>query len=78
MLHERKLKRLNELAQKAKKSGLTNAEKKEQQTLRNEYLKTFRQAFKNQLHNIKVVDANGDDVTPKKLKKSKKQYGYRH
>lgn len=72
VLPEHKLKRISELSKKSKGEGLTSEEKKEQQKLRQEYLKTFRSAFKENLMNVKVVDPKGDDVTPKKLKKAQK------
>jgi uncharacterized protein YnzC (UPF0291/DUF896 family) len=71
MLSSEKLKRINELSKKAKSNSLTIEETKEQQQLRQEYIQTFRSSFKNQLHSIKVVDDEGKDVTPKKLKASK-------
>ncbi|MDT8862839.1 DUF896 domain-containing protein [Alkalihalobacillus sp. MEB130] len=72
MLSKEKLTRINDLAKRAKTSGLTKAEEKEQQVLRKEYLQTFRSSFKNHLHSVTVVDENGNDVTPDALKESKK------
>ncbi|GEL76302.1 DUF896 domain-containing protein [Tenuibacillus multivorans] len=72
MISEDRLKRINELAKKSKNEGLTDKEKKEQKKLREEYLKAFRQSFKNQLHSLKVVDPEGTDVTPDTLKKEQK------
>ncbi|ARK30904.1 DUF896 domain-containing protein [Halalkalibacter krulwichiae] len=72
MLSKEKINRINELSKRAKSTGLTKQEEKEQQTLRKEYLDTFRNSFKNQLHNVTVVDENGNDVTPDALKESKK------
>ena len=66
------IKEINELAHKSKTVGLTEEEKKQQQQLRQEYLRIFRSGFEQQLKSIKVVDAKGNDVTPKKLKKAKK------
>jgi uncharacterized protein YnzC (UPF0291/DUF896 family) len=71
MLSKEKLARISELANKAKKDGLTAEEKQEQNALRAEYLMAFRSNFKDHLHTIKVVDKEGNDVTPKKLKDSK-------
>ena len=51
---------------------MTDEEKERQQELRQAYLRAFRSGFKQQLKNIKVVDANGQDVTPHKIKKMKK------
>ena len=63
--------RINELAKKKKDVSITTAELKEQEKLRQEYLKAFRSGFKQQLMTIKVVDTKGNDVTPKKLKDEK-------
>lgn len=71
MLSDEKLKRINHLARKAKSEGLTETERGEQEELRQQYLQQFRESFKKQLHSVKVVDPNGKDVTPEKLKKSK-------
>lgn len=72
MLSNEKIQRINALAKKAKLVGLTDTEKKEQQKLRSEYLANIRQAFTNQLHSLKVVDEDGNDITPEKLKRAKK------
>lgn len=69
MLTAEKLNRLNELAKKKKLGTLTDDELKEQQVLREEYLVTFRESMKNTIENVRVIDPNGDDVTPEKLKK---------
>ncbi|MBU8907392.1 DUF896 domain-containing protein [Desertibacillus haloalkaliphilus] len=81
MLSKEKLARINELAKRSKTTGLTKEETKEQQKLRQEYIKAFRGSFENQLHSVKVVDEKGNDVTPSKLKASKKnrhQNGFQH
>ncbi|WP_216827893.1 DUF896 domain-containing protein [Alkalihalobacterium elongatum] len=72
MLSKEKIARINELASRAKTTGLTNKEAEEQKQLRAEYVKTFRASFKQQLHSVKIVDEKGQEVTPKKLKDSKK------
>ncbi|GAE24359.1 hypothetical protein JCM9140_276 [Halalkalibacter wakoensis JCM 9140] len=72
MLSKEKLQRINELAKRAKTSGLTKKEENEQNMLRKEYLQTFRASFKNHLHSVTVVDENGNDVTPDALKESKR------
>lgn len=71
MLSQKQLSRINALAKKAKQTELTKEEKKEQYDLRQAYLQGVRQSFKNQLHSVKVVDPEGTDVTPKKLKDAK-------
>ena len=68
MLTTEKMNRLNELAKKKKAGALTEEEVKEQQALREEYLTTFRESMKNTIENVRVIDPNGDDVTPEKLK----------
>lgn len=68
MLTTEKLNRLNELAKKKKLGTITDEELKEQQALREEYLVTFRESMKNTIENVRVIDPNGEDVTPEKLK----------
>ena len=68
MLTTEKMNRLNELAKKKKAGALTEEEVKEQQALREEYLTTFRESMKNTIENVRVIDPNGEDVTPDKLK----------
>ncbi|MFC5712007.1 DUF896 domain-containing protein [Thalassorhabdus alkalitolerans] len=72
MLSQDKIARINELAKRAKTTGLTETEEAEQQKLRNEYLAKFRSSFKSQLQSVKVVDEKGNDVTPAKLEEAKK------
>ena len=51
------IKRINELAKKAKSAaGLTEEEKLEQAQLRKRYIESIRANFKSQLDNIKFVD----------------------
>ncbi len=56
MLPKEKLERINELSRLSKTEGLSKEQQNEQKALRKEYLATFRQAFTNQLHSVKVVD----------------------
>ena len=51
-----RVKRINQLAKKAKEEGLTDKEKAEQVKLRKEYLQNFRSNFKKQLDNIEFTD----------------------
>ncbi|PTQ80361.1 uncharacterized protein YnzC (UPF0291/DUF896 family) [Trichococcus patagoniensis] len=70
---EKLLNRINELARKAKTpGGLTETEKIEQQQLRQTYIKSFRSSFDDILLNSKVVDPEGNDITPKKLVEAQK------
>lgn len=68
MISKEKLNRINALANKAKKEGLSQDEKEEQQTLRKEYLKNVRESFTNELKGMTVIDPKGNDVTPEKVK----------
>lgn len=73
MLPKFKIDRINELSKKSKSVGLTEKEKSEQQILRNEYLQVFRSSMKNTLKGVTVVDPNGNDVTPQKLKNERRR-----
>lgn len=63
--------RINLLAKKAKTTGLTEEEAKEQSRLRGEYLKMFRSQMTKTIESVKVIDPEGNDVTPEKLKRLK-------
>ena len=52
--------RINELAKKAKKEGLTEEEHAERETLRRAYIESFRQSLQSQLDNTYIVDHNGN------------------
>ena len=70
-----KLTRINELAKKKKEIGLTQEEQREQKVLREEYLEEFRSGMRHHIEGMKVVDLEGNDVTPDKLKKIQKEKG---
>ena len=65
---ENLLKRINELAKKSREEGLSDEEKSEQATLRQEYIKKFRQGLENTLSNVYIMDENGNK---KKVEKKK-------
>lgn len=73
MISKEKLERINILAKKAKTEDLTDEEKKEQKTLRKEYLDNVRSSFKNEFKAITVKDPEGNDVTPKKVRDLQKK-----
>lgn len=75
MLSSEKMARINELAKKSKSEGLTLVEQKEQKELREEYLERFRGGMRNHIEGMKVVDEEGNDVTPDKLKDIQKEKG---
>lgn len=66
------LPRINELANKQREKGLTNAEKVEQQALREDYLRAIRGQVLDTFSGLKVVDPLGKDVTPEKVRHLKK------
>lgn len=75
VLAKEKLARINELAKKKKTSTLTSLELKEQKLLHQEYLEAFRGGMRHHIEGMKVVDPEGNDVTPEKLKKIQKEKG---
>ena len=56
---EEKIKRINELYHKSKAEGLTEAEKKEQKILRQEYIEAFRENLRGQLNQISIKEKDG-------------------
>ena len=75
MLNPKKIERINELARKKKTVGLTQVEQEEQLLLRQEYLEAFRGGMRNHIEGLKVVDEDGNDVTPEKLKQIQREKG---
>lgn len=71
MLSPDKIQRINELSKKSKTVGLTLEEAKEQTQLRKEYLETFRTSMRETIENVKVIDPEGNDVTPEKVKEAR-------
>lgn len=69
MLKKEKMDRINHLARKSKKEGLTHEEKKEQHQLRQEYLEKFREHFKGHLKRVKFVE----DLSEEELAEIQKQ-----
>ena len=65
MLQE-KIERINFLAKKAKKEGLTEEEKAEQAQLRGEYIAEWREGVIQTLENTYDVDENGKRKLRKK------------
>lgn len=61
-ISQEKIRRINELARKAKAEGLTTAEKIEQASLRGEYIAAFRENLRGQLNNIDIQEKDGTIV----------------
>lgn len=62
------IKRINELAKKSREEGLSDEEKSEQATLRQEYIQKFRQGMENTLSNVYIMDENGNKRKVEKKK----------
>ena len=60
--------RINELARTAKIRVLTEAELAERDTLRQGYIRAITGQLKSHLANLTVIDPEGRDVTPSKLR----------
>lgn len=56
---EEKIKRINELYHKSKAEGLTEEERKEQATLRSEYVANVRANLRGQLNSITIQKEDG-------------------
>lgn len=68
-MHDKLVKRINELSKKSRTVGLTEEELVEQKNLRKEYIKMFRNGLKNTLNNTYIVDEEGNKK--KLIKKNK-------
>ncbi|HFH9313729.1 TPA: DUF896 family protein [Streptococcus agalactiae] len=71
----KKIARINELSKKKKTVGLTGEEKVEQAKLREEYIEGFRRSVRHYVEGIKLVDDEGNDVTPEKLRQVQREKG---
>ena len=71
----KKIARINELAKKKKTVGLTGPEKVEQAKLREEYIEGYRRSVRHHIEGIKLVDEEGNDVTPEKLRQVQREKG---
>ncbi len=60
-MEDSKIKRINQLAKKAKAEGLTPDEAAEQKALRAEYVAAFRASLTAQLESTRIVDADGTE-----------------
>ena len=58
-MEQSKIDRINALARKSKAEGLTEAERKEQAILRQEFLANIRKNLRAQLNQIDVVNPDG-------------------
>ena len=56
---QEKIQRINELYRKSQAEGLSEAEKKEQDLLRKEYIANVKKNLRNQLNNSDMVNDDG-------------------
>ena len=56
---QEKIQRINELYRKSQAEGLSEAEKKEQDLLRKEYIANVKKKLRNKLNNIDMVNDDG-------------------
>lgn len=66
----KELNRINELARKAKTAGLNGAETAERDILRQAYIRQVCGQMNNILSTVTVLDPEGNDVTPAKLRRA--------
>ncbi|HEL2055683.1 TPA: DUF896 family protein [Streptococcus suis] len=74
-MEQAKIDRINELARKKKTEGLTEEELQEQAALREEYIEGYRRSVRAHIEGIKVVNEDGNDVTPEKLRQVQREKG---
>lgn len=61
-MEKEKIDRINKLYRKSKAEGLSDAERKEQKILRQEYLELVRRNLRGQLNNIDIEEKDGTVV----------------
>ena len=61
MIDQKLIDRINYLANKSKKEGLSGEEKVEQANLRQEYLRLFKEGFRQRLESIKIVKEHNEN-----------------
>lgn len=72
---DEKILRINELYRKSKtEQGLTEQEKNEQKTLREEYVKGFRASLDGQLKNMSIKEKDGSITPLTEIKKRKNPF----
>lgn len=60
------IERINALARKARETGLTETEQKEQALLRREYIDAMKQSLRTQLEEVRIVEEDGSETPLKK------------
>ncbi len=70
-MDDQRIARINELYRKSQQDGLTEEEKKEQATLRSEYVAAIRRNLRGTLDQVSFVNPNGSVTKVTDLKKKK-------
>ena len=70
-----KIARINELAHKSKTTGLTEAEKAEQQALRKEYIEDMKSSLRAQLEHTSIKEPDGTIHRVSKKNRKLQSYG---
>ncbi len=70
-MNENDIKRINELYHKSKKEGLTEEEKKEQASLRKQYVESIKSNIRASLDNVSIVEPDGTVTELKDIKNKK-------
>lgn len=65
-MEKKKIDRISELAKKSREEGLSEAERLEQRTLRQEYVDAHRQSLTSQLERVVLVEKDGRKIPLKK------------
>lgn len=71
------LKRINELARKAKADGLNADEQAEQKRLRQAYVKELREGLRQQIEQTQIFNKKGQETTPEKVQEIQRKNGWR-
>lgn len=71
------LNRINSLYHKKETSGLSAKEQAERKKLHAEFIKNFRDSFRQQIEDLVIVDEHGKEVTSEKAKQAQRRKGLR-
>lgn len=82
-MEQKKIDRINELARKAKTTGLTDEETEERAVLRREYIEAFRANTRATLESIVIQEEDGSltplqKKTPEKIAADKEHHHHHH
>ena len=72
-MDEKKLNRLSELTKISRERALTEAEKEERETLRNEYRQAVTGNLRNQLEHTTIINPDGTKIHVKNIKFDRKK-----